>query len=352
MNSLLVRLTAGLALSLACSFAAEPAKGKSTGDVAADAFFKLRDDKEAALNLARIQQLQVAGLGFLATYPTHARAGSVINALANFGSTIKDKKLVTLRDYWGSQLSYEIVNRRTKSDVTDDVRLVLASLDAAYAAYEVRTAGSRGRPDNFRAKIDRLAELEGSARFLPGHEREYIRVLLPLNAKLGEAQARNLAASPDKKLAAVGQEELNLIEISKQPLELTATALDGSAFDAAQLRGKVLYFIFWATTNEASLKELAALEDFYKPYQKLGVEIITVAHDTDRAALAKFVKGQGHAWPVLFDGQGSKGEFSGRLNVRNLPSSALFNQQGMLVSTGVKSDMLAPEVIKLGIKQK
>jgi peroxiredoxin len=352
MNRLLARLITGLALSLACASAAEPAKGKSPGDAAADAYFKLHGDRGATLNAARIQQLQIAGLDYLTAHPTHARAGSVINSLANFGSTIRDKKLAPLRDYWGSQLSYEIVNRRTKSDATDDVRLVLASLDAAYASYEVRMAGSRDKLDNYRAKIDRLAGMEGSARFLAGHEREYVQVLFTLNAKLGEAQARKLAASPDKKLAAAGQEELNLIELSKQPLELKAATLDGREFDAAQLRGKVLYFIFWSTTNEASQKELAALKDFYKPYQKLGVEIITVAHDTDREALAKFVKARGYVWPVLFDGLGNKGEFSQKLNVDSLPDSALFSQLGMFIATGVRSNRLEPEVMKLGIKRR
>lgn len=354
MHRMLARFATGLALSLvcACAFAAGPAKEKTPGDAAADAFFKLRDDKAAALNPARIQKLQAAGLGFLTTYPTHARVGSVISALANFGSTIRDKKLAPLRDYWGSQLGYEIVNRRTKSDAPDEVRLALASLDAAYANYEVRTAGSKDKLEAYRDKIDRLANMAGSARFLPGHERDYVQLVFALNPRVGEAQARKLAAHPDKKLAAIGQEELNLIEMRKQPLELKAATLDGRAFDAAQLRGKVLYFVFWLTTGEASLKELATLKDFHQPYQKLGVEIVTVSHDTDREAVAKFVQDRGYAWPVLFDGQGSRGEFSAKLNAHNLPASALFNQQGMFVGTGVRSNRLEAEVTKLGIKRK
>ncbi|MDI1247319.1 MAG: TlpA disulfide reductase family protein [Lacunisphaera sp.] len=354
MNRLLARLAAGLALSLAFTFAsaAEPAKGKSPGDVAAEAFFKLHGDKEAPLNAARIQQLQAAGFGFLTSYPTHSRAGSVINALVTFGSTIRDKKLAPLRDYWGSQLNYEIVNRRTKSDVTADVGLVLASLDAACVGSVVKTAGSREKLDNYRAKIDQLAELEGSMRFRPAHERDYIQVVYTLNAKAGEAQARKLAGHPDKKLAAVGQEELNLIELAKGPLELKADTLDGRGFDAAQLRGKVLYFIFWSTTDEASQKDLTPLKDYYKPYQKLGVEIITVSHDTDRAAAEKFMKDKGYVWPVLFDGRGTKGEFSMKLNIAKLPGSALFNQQGLFVSNTVRTSKLEPEVMKLGIKRK
>jgi peroxiredoxin len=288
----------------------------------------------------------------LTDYPTHGRASSVISALVNFGSTIRDKKLAPMRDYWGSQLNYEIVNRRTKPGISDDVQLVMTALDASYAGYEAKTTNSREKLDNYRGKINQLAELDRRLRFLPGLEREYVQLVYTLNMKLGEAQARKLAAHPDKKLAAVGQEELNLIEMAKHPLELKAASLDGREFDAGQLRGKVLYFLFWSTTNEPSQKELASLKDYYKPYQKLGVEIITVAHDSDRAAVEKFVKAKGYIWPVLFDGQGAQGEFSAKLNIVKLPGSALFNQQGMFVGNTVRADKLESEVIKLGIKRK
>lgn len=352
MHRLIARLALGLALSLATLSAAEPAKTKSPGDLAAEAFFKMRDDKDATLSGARVQQLQKSGLDFLAAYPVHARASSVISALANYGTTIKDKKLQPMREYWESQLNYEIINRRTKSDQGDEARAAFTALDAAYAAYLARTATSRATVDTFREKIDRLAELEGGGRFLPSQERDYIHVLLMVSTKQAEAHARKLLESPDKKLAAVGQEELNLIDLGRQPLELKAATLDGRGFDATQLRGKVIYFIFWSTTNEASVKDLAALQDFYKPYQKLGVEIVTVAHDTDAVALAKFVKAKGYAWPVLFDGLGNKGEFSEKANARNLPAGLLFNQAGTLVRTGVRSSQLEPEVIRLGIKRK
>jgi peroxiredoxin len=353
MHRLLARLAVSLALSLATAFAAEPAKEKTPGDIAADAFFKARDEaRDGKLDGARIQQLQKTGLDFLATYPTHARASGVVTALAGFGSTIKDKKLQPVRDYWNTQLNYEILNRRTKSDATDEVRAVFGSLDAAYAGHLARTAASRENLDTFRTKIDRLAEMEGGARYLPGLERDYIHVLLATSTKLAEAHATKLMASSDKKLAAVGREEMNLIELGLQPLELKFATLDGRGFDATALRGKVLYFVFWSTTNEASLGELAFLKEFYKSYQKLGVEIVTVSQDTDQAAVAKFVKDKGYVWPVLFDGQGSKGEFSERTNSQRLPAGVLFNQKGTLIRTGVKSSQLELEVIKLGIGNK
>lgn len=349
MNRLLTRLAACLALTLTLAFAAEP-KEKSPGDVAAEAFFKLRDDKEAKLDSDRILKLQKVGLDFLAAYPTHGRANNVVSALANFAGTIRDKKQQALRDYWGSSLNYEIVNRRTKADVTDEARAIFCSLDAAHAGYLARTLTSRDTVETFRAKIDRLAETEGGARYVPAQERDYVRLLLTISAKQAEAHARKLIESSDKRLAAVGREELNLIELARTPLDLKVPTLDGKGFEAAAWRGKVVYFMFWSSTNEASVKELDAQKSEYKRLQKLGVEIVTVAHDTDRAALEKVVKDKGYAWPVLFDGQGAKGQLSEQLGARNLPTGALFNQQGTLVRQAVRVNQLNGELAKLGIK--
>ena len=104
--------------------------------------------------------------------------------------------------------------------------------------------------------------------------------------------------------------------------------------------------------NGKEPNKLAELKDLYVPYQKLGVEIVTVSQDTDKEALAKFVKEKRYTWPVLFDGQGNKGDFSTKLNARSLPASALFSQQGLFLATGIRSNKLEPEVMKLGIKKK
>lgn len=276
----------------------------------------------------------------------------MISALAGFGATLKDKKQQPIRDYWATTLNYEIISRRTKSEVTDDARAALAALDAAYNGALARAALSKETLETFRAKIDRLKETEGGARFLPTQERDYIRVLTSISVKQAESQARKLMASADKKLAAVGQEELDLIELGRTPLELKAPTIDGKGFDAAALRGKVVYFLFWSASNEASVKELADLKDDYKRLQKAGVEIVTVCQDTDRAVVEKLAKDKGYAWPIVFDGQGGKGELSDKLNVRSVPTGALFNQQGTLVRVGVKGSQLTSEVTKLGIKTK
>ena len=349
-------LTVALAICFFCAGAfsapAKPAKEKSAGDVAAEEFFKLRDAKEAVPSPARFAEVIKSGFSYLTQYPTHGRVNNVISSLATFGTTIKDKKLAALRASWSSLLQYEILRQGGSDKLDDDAKAAFKALSAAAAGSTVRDAVTRENVEAFRDKIDRLAEMPGAARFLSEQEKSYLEVVEFMNPAAAEKQGQKLLAHPDKKVASMAQDELNLMKLRHQPLELKFSALDGREVDTAQLRGKVLYFVFWSTTDEVSLKDFAELKDFYKPYQKLGVEIITVSHDTDKAALAKFVTDKRYAWPVICDGEGAKGEFSASLNVRKLPASALFNQKGMLVATGVRSSKLEAEVIKLGIKQK
>lgn len=348
---LCLALAAGTLFAGALSAQPKPAKEKSPGDIAADEFFQLRNSKDAPTP-ARFVELINSGLGFLAKYPTHGRVNAVIDSLATYGTTIKDKKLAALRASWMSRLQYEIIRQGGGDKLSEEAQTAFKAAAAAAAGNTVRDAVTKENVETFRDKIDRLAEMPGAGRFLSDQEKSYLEVLEFVNAASAEKHAQKLLNHPDKKVASMAQDELNLITMRQKPLELKFSALDGSEVDTAQLRGKVIYFVFWSTTNESSTKDLAELKDFYKPYQKLGVEIITVSHDTDKEAVAKYVKDKKFAWPVIFDGQGSKGEFSLSLNARKLPASALFNQKGILAATGVRSSKLEPEVIKLGIKRK
>ncbi|WP_438481459.1 TlpA family protein disulfide reductase [Oleiharenicola lentus] len=347
----------GVAL-LACACVAsvwsqsKNAAEKTPADIAADAFFKLRDEKDAVPSQARFAQIIKSGLGFLTQYPAEKRTSGVITGLATFGSTIKDKKLAPQRAAWLPLLKYEVINQGG-SDKSEPARLAFAALSASIAGVEAKEMPNRATVEAFREKIDRLAELPGASRFLPEQERAFIQVLKQASPKNAEQHANALLKHSEKAVVQVARDELNLIEIAKQPLELKFTALDGKPVDVAQLRGKVVYLFFWATTNEASVKELAALKEIYFTYKKPGFEIISVSHDKEAAkdAVIKQMKDARLAVPVLLDGQGSKGELSQKLNVRSLPASALFDKNGMFVSTNVRATRLEAEVKKLlGIK--
>jgi peroxiredoxin len=65
---------------------------------------------------------------------------------------------------------------------------------------------------------------------------------------------------------------------------LSLTALDGSAFDLAALRGKVVLIHYWATWCVPCRKEMPKLNVFYRRYHDRGLELIGISIDFPRDA--------------------------------------------------------------------
>lgn len=328
-------------------------KGKAPADAAADAFFALRNDGKAPITAERLQQLAKAGLDYICAYPTHGRVVMTIGSLTSFGPSIRDKKLAPMRDYWHSILNYEISSRRFQPSATEDTRLALASLGASVAAATTRLAPTRENLQDWRAKIDALAKMPGSDRFLSGNEREFLMFIVQNNAKNGEALATKLLEHPDKRVADMARDELKFMQLKKAPLDLKFTALDGKDFDAAKFRGKAVVLYCWTTGYNQAAADVATLRQIYKEHKGDGLEIVTVCGDKeeDREKVLKFVKDNKLAWPVLFDGKGRNGEAADRLAVHNFPTLHIFGKDGLLAVPNVRMNRVQPEVRRiLGIK--
>jgi len=328
---------------------------KSPADLALDEFGKLVNDRQAKQDQARFQKIIGAGMKFLVDYPTNRRALEVINQLATYGQTnLREKSLVPLQAAWLSLLEYEVLGYRLKEGLSDDTRMAIAALESATSGIRVRAAPNKENLELYREKIDTLAALPGSGRFLESQERGYVELLRYIRPAAAEAYLQKLLEHSDKKVATMAREELNLVEVNKAPFELKFTAMDGREVDLAQLRGKVVLLWFWSPKTKDSDKMHDGLRTVRDNYVKRGFEVIGVAcnKESEREAVAKFVKDNRVAWPQYFDGQETKGELTTKLNVHNLPAAYLFDQKGMLVGgRAIAMDRVDGAVKKLlGVK--
>lgn len=305
---------------------------KSPADLAADAFYKIYNDKEAKLSQERFKQVIDAGLDFLVKYPTSGRANGVLKDVSSFGKSITDKKLAAYRTAYTSQLKYEITNMRYKDGVSDDAKAALAALEVATVDFETRDSVTRDSLNGLREKIDALAELPGSGRFLRDREQSYCEIIAIATPNAHEPHLKKLLTHKEKGVADMARYELNFVEIKKAPYDLKFTAMDGKPVDLAALRGKVVALVIWSGTSENTVKMIDTMAQL-QSFNKKNFEIIGVSFDkeADREKVAKFVKDNKIKWPVHFDGKEAKNEWAPKMNVTRAPAVVMIDKKGMFV---------------------
>ncbi len=71
-------------------------------------------------------------------------------------------------------------------------------------------------------------------------------------------------------------------QIGEAASPLVVTAFDGTTFDLAKLRGKVVLVNYWATWCAPCRKEMPKLDAFYRHYHDRGLEMIGISIDFPR----------------------------------------------------------------------
>jgi thiol-disulfide isomerase/thioredoxin len=138
-------------------------------------------------------------------------------------------------------------------------------------------------------------------------------------------------------------------ELSKHPIEMAFTAIDGRAVDLKKLRGKVVLIDFWATWCGPCIAEVPNVKEVFAKYHDKGFEIISISLDSekDRQKFIELVAKEGVSWPQFFDGKGWKNKYAVEYTISGIPAMFLLDQSGMLVSTNARGEKLGSEVKRL-----
>ena len=82
------------------------------------------------------------------------------------------------------------------------------------------------------------------------------------------------------------------VRVGERAPALIVPRLDGSVFDLAALRGKVVIINFWATWCSPCRAEMPQLDAFYRRYRARGVELLGMSVDDaqDRDAVVRVMK--------------------------------------------------------------
>ncbi len=159
-----------------------------------------------------------------------------------------------------------------------------------------------------------------------------------------------LAASKDAEAAKTGEKMIGAarrLDLPGKPFELTGTEMDGSKFDWAKYRGKVVLVDFWATWCRPCLIALPDLKRSYQLFHDLGFEVVGISMDRDRNALEQFMARENFPWVILSDGDFDANPLATQYGIFGIPNVILVDKEGKVVSTAAQGPELDRLLTKL-----
>lgn len=117
--------------------------------------------------------------------------------------------------------------------------------------------------------------------------------------------------------------------------------LEGRAWNAEQLRGRVTVIDFWATWCPPCLAEIPYLKQARARFAPDEFQIIGVSLDViDRRGLVSWLNRQNITWPQVFDGRGRQGPSARMFGVTALPTTFLIDEHGRIIGTHLRGGRL------------
>lgn len=102
--------------------------------------------------------------------------------------------------------------------------------------------------------------------------------------------------------------------------------LDGKPLSMDSLKGKVVLVNFWATWCPYCLKEMPAMDEFYRDYKDKGFVVLALSTDESEQAVREYMKGRDYSFPVAMSA-GSSALFG---EVKQIPTSFVIDKNGVI----------------------
>ncbi len=128
------------------------------------------------------------------------------------------------------------------------------------------------------------------------------------------------------------------------PIEVTGTLLDGSPFDWAAYRGKVVLVDFWATWCGPCRAEVPNVLRLYKAYHQKGFDVVGISLDAKRDEAESYIQRTGLPWVTLFsqneNERGWEQPLAVYYGITGIPRAILVDQAGNVVSMNARGKNL------------
>ena len=138
--------------------------------------------------------------------------------------------------------------------------------------------------------------------------------------------------------------EKDLPQIGERYLDFKIPASDGEGKKLSDLTGKLTLLQFWSSHCGPSKVLNATLAELYKTYHPQGLEIISIANDTDKEEWQRAIKEDNLSWSQLSNLQGWDGEVLRAYGVHATPSNFLINSEGIIIERNLRGDELKKKI--------
>ena len=114
---------------------------------------------------------------------------------------------------------------------------------------------------------------------------------------------------------------------------------EGSRFDVAQYRGKVVVICWFADWSPPAMLAVKGVRDGVAGFSREQVQPLGISLDQDRTVLAKNVADLKLDWPIAFDGKGWDSPLVRGPGINALPTVWVLDRQGRLRTLNVRSNL-------------
>lgn len=172
---------------------------------------------------------------------------------------------------------------------------------------------------------DALHQLAMGSEFA-GKDEEAKRWYQQIHKNFPEHYLAEKARGAERRLDLVGKE-----------LELSGPQLGtGTAFDVAQMKGKVVVVYWWASYVNVCLRDFAQLKQLQSTYAAKGIELVCVSLDDRAEDATKFLQTNPipgvHLYQQPKDGSGLSSPLGLRYGINGLPTLFLVGRDGRVIS--------------------
>lgn len=239
-----------------------------------------------------------------------------------------------------------------KPEIAKEIQGQLLGMELAKAAY--------GAPDAMPLK-EAVAQINTFVGDKP--EMSSLRLIMRTASLLGQVDKKEAVSFCQRygklfaasKIPALAEQAKSLegtarrLDLVGKPMTIVGKTLDGSEFDWASYKGKVVLVQFWATWCKPCREEISHLVADYEKYHKQGFDVVGISLDYNLIPLKDFLKGEPLPWTIVYNGPRDGSEERELPNVTHygvngIPELILVGRDGNVIGTGLRGPALALEL--------